>query len=522
MVRRASVRSMIIATTVLLIIGVLQVRTARAANVTCAQLQTALLNANDGDVLTLTQMCTGDNFTMATGVNITLRGAPGAGLDGTGATANPLLDGADVGATVIENLTFRDSAGAVNGGAIHISGNSVPKIRNNIFNSNSVSGSGGAVNVQSNAAGGTVAITNNRFGDGTAARANSALSGGALALSVNPADVTIANNRIVGNAGTDAWGGLIVFSNGPSSSLRITNNIVRENSAGGIGGGAGIFAWSDSTTMQGNTFADNLVLANTPGPNYQGGGAFVSFLGGTRTYSQSGNVFRNNRILGGDESTGGGQYLIAEAPSTLTSTNDRFVGNEILGIDGEGGGLSVEGNDDVDVVTFTGRNLVAAGNSIGTGGLGGGIYSGISCLAPCNTRLNLRNSTIVANTVGAGGSGTQLGAGVEDEVVLRNSIVFGAGPMISGFGTTTASFTDACSAGAPLPGTGNMCKNPRLVDGAAGNIHQTRRSPTREKGSNALVPANLTKDIDGDPRKIDSDGNGTRRVDMGADEARRR
>jgi hypothetical protein len=148
--------------------------------------------------------------------------------------------------------------------------------------------------------------------------------------------------------------------------------------------------------------------------------------------------------------------------------------------------------------------------------------------------LALCDATVAGNTVGAGASGPALAGSAFDTLSLANSIVYGngsnPGSEISGFtfpapstnpctGTGSGwpdavSFSDVCAGAGPMPGPGNICADPLLVNPAAGvgDVHETAISPTIDRGSNALVPPALTTDYEGDPRISDFS------VDMGADE----
>src|SRR5436190_690424 len=74
-----------------------------------------------------------------------------------------------------------------------------------------------------------------------------------------------------------------------------------------------------------------------------------------------------------------------------------------------------------------------------------------------------------------------------------------------------ASHDDACGPGV-LPGPGNICTNPLLVDPAHGNVHEKLLSPAIDAGANGEVAPGLTTDLDGDARVIGA------AVDIGADE----
>src|SRR4051812_19280335 len=130
---------------------------------TCAQLQAALNPAtiHTGDVITLTEMCHGQSFTLPnfdtpdsdptapdpdSYIRWTLNGMAGAGFDGDG-TVRPLV-GTDVHNLEIDDLTFTDgkAPGSGNGGAISIDGESGVIIRRSTFLRNrATTGRGGAV-----------------------------------------------------------------------------------------------------------------------------------------------------------------------------------------------------------------------------------------------------------------------------------------------------------------------------------------------------------------------------------------
>jgi hypothetical protein len=65
-------------------------------------------------------------------------------------------------------------------------------------------------------------------------------------------------------------------------------------------------------------------------------------------------------------------------------------------------------------------------------------------------------------------------------------------------------------------GTGNINADPLFVDAIGGNLRLSSGSPCIDKGSNAGVPSGITTDLDGNPRVLDGDSNGTVIVDMGA------
>jgi hypothetical protein len=73
----------------------------------------------------------------------------------------------------------------------------------------------------------------------------------------------------------------------------------------------------------------------------------------------------------------------------------------------------------------------------------------------------------------------------------------------------------APGSGTPLPGSGNICTDPKLNSSG----EETTPSPTIDKGSNSLVPAGLTTDFEGHSRVQPGVCGGAAIVDMGAFEA---
>ena len=92
--------------------------------------------------------------------------------------------------------------------------------------------------------------------------------------------------------------------------------------------------------------------------------------------------------------------------------------------------------------TFHGWLGVIADNHVGARGEGGGVYVGDAD----GTRLELSDTTVAGNTVGAGGSNPGLGGGGGgDHLQLFNSIVFNSPmPDIGGFSTIDGQYSDAC------------------------------------------------------------------------------
>jgi hypothetical protein len=516
--------------------------------VDCTGLQAALDASGPGDVIVLTAPCASQHFTLPTHA-ITLKAAsPGIGFDGTSG-GTPILTGNNVGETTIQGLSFKNgNSTASDGGAINITGTSAPHIVGNDFESNHTNGSGGAVSIVAAVGAATATVTGNTFG--TIASPNSAaLRGGGLGLFLTAGSATISGNNFVGNTVSGSGGGgAWIRKTAGTGTLTVTGNLFDGNHLDtGNGGGLLMDVLSSDIAITGNQFLENTIgPATLSSSNGHGGGlALLNNNGSAVAVSavQSGNLFDENLIKDtvGNESAGAGEWITG---TRVDSTSDRFISNTILGPDGEGAGVGVEGLFLFGTTFLVGElhasNLVADGNRVAAGGKGAGVYAGITdkcVMADCPSVLELNDSTVAGNCVDAGtGSAAPgiAGSGL-DTLTLRNSIVYNAQatlvcgtpaavPDVSGFTAPHLSVTatDLCSAaggGGPVAGAGNICADPLLSNPHFGGFAETAASPTIDAGNNSLVPSGLTLDAAGDARITDGNSDGVAVVDMGADES---
>jgi hypothetical protein len=498
-----------------------------AGPTTCENLQEAFNNAVPNETITLTELCTDSSFTLPQ-VPITLEGAPGAGFNRPSFSGGgTILSGSNVGATTIRNLSFRDGSGSpsTSGGAIYIDGDSSPTVTGNSFFSNN-SGEGGAVFIFApDTQGETVTIDHNIFGSTTAEEGNDAIAGSGGAMYVSVADdLVVDHNEFIQGYATGAGGGAYISVT--SASLLLEHNTFRGNKTNlSSGGGASLLVADGSASIHDNLFFGNSVDEGGNAERF-GGGLYVesTVAEASGPIALARNIYVNNTVdvPTGGVGGGGGAWMSGGA---FTSVDESYVGNQVIE-DGtrRGGGLGV-GRADTST-TFAAQNLVVAGNSVSAavpGGAGGGLFAlgdADGCTGAC-TAVTLFNSTIAGNSVGSGGTGGAAAAGALDvDLTANNSIVLGAGNEtdVAGFGATFDHSLACQNFGAAAPGVANICVDPQLVDAVEGNVHQKSTSPTRDKGSNALVPGALVTDIDGQARKLDGDLNGSVVVDIGADE----
>lgn len=97
--------------------------------------------------------------------------------------------------------------------------------------------------------------------------------------------------------------------------------------------------------------------------------------------------------------------------------------------------------------------------------------------------------------------------------IVTNCILRGDMPeeIYNNAGSLTVTYSDVQGG---FPGTGNIDADPCFADADSGNLHLSPGSPCIDTGDNSTVKK--ATDLDGNPRIMDGDGNGTAIVDMGA------
>jgi hypothetical protein len=344
-----------------------------------------------------------------------------------------------------------------------------------------VASTGGAgVTVLDGSALGTVVVMNAQAGESPTLRGftvrnglagpSSAYSGGGVKTSGGPA--VIEDNVITGNATCDGGGGI----DARSSEAVIRRNTISDNfqsgCSGGVGGGGVSIVGGGHVQL-----VDNVIQGNSHGAH---GGAVTLFSAGFPTIAR-------NRI----EGNSGGQ---------------------------QGGGLWIVNESDAQI-----ENNLILGNFASQGG---GVYWSI----PLSRGPALVNNTIVGN-LGSLGSALFAG-GFDASARVANNILSGAGGSVvecdSGYDSSppVVEFNDVLHTGAgqryggicgDMTGiNGNLSVDPVFVDPPGQDYHLSGASPLIDSGTNSGVPA---RDLDGEVRTVDGDGDGVPETDIGADEA---
>jgi len=241
--------------------------------------------------------------------------------------------------------------------------------------------------------------------------------------------------------------------------------------------GGGLYCQDSSPTVVGCTFSGNTA-------NY--GGGMASCYGWPTVINCT---FKSNS---GEE--GGGLYNFGWSP--ITVTNCTFISNSSE----YGGGVQNDGS----IAVLTNCLFIANTSTF----VGGGMY-------------NLGGIPTVTNCTFSGNSAAYQGGGMynySSNPTVTNCILWNDTPdEIHDYDAPSSSATVTYSdVQGGWSGTGNINLDPLFVDAIGGDLRLSSGSPCIDKGSNDGVPTGITTDLDGNPRVLDGDSNGTVIVDMGA------
>ena len=360
----------------------------------------------------------------------------------------------------LTNCSFEGNSANEGGGMFNVG--SSPTLTDCIFNDNSARDQGGAIYNTAGDTGYSSPTLDNCFFQG-----NSAASAGGAIRNEGSSSLTLAHCTFQGNSATTdycgsgqtqgatpSYGGAI--SSERDSSTSLTYCSFSENTAG-CRGGAIHLAFSSLTAV-----------------------SYCSF---------SGNSARN----------GGAIHSESSSP---TFANCSFVGNSASASDigpSTGGAVSMRGApSDVFV------NCLFQGNSAANGG-------GLSIPSTGNS-VALYNCTLTGNTA------SNLGGGAYGGTFYNCIFYFNSAPLganYHGDGNNPISLNYSCTTPLPTNGVGNITNAPLFVDTDGwSDLHLRYGSPGIDAGTN--LSALLTTDLDGNPRPLDGDGDGTSAFDMGA------
>ncbi len=308
----------------------------------------------------------------------------------------------------------------------------------------------------------------------------------------------------------------------------VANGFLQTSSGRNYGGG--IHINGASPTIRGSRITSNVL--DGPYWNY-GAGIYVAGSGANPLIAS--NVVDANEARNGSWNYGAGIYIGSGASAEI-------VGNQILknknhspanasGNRGYGAGIHVDGSA-VIACNFIVENL----NQTSSWNYGAGIRVGSS-----SSTILVLNNTIARNvctggtwTYGAGfyteasANVTLVGNLVAQNTVSSSSFVSGGGlarSSATGTGTVFLDYNDVWNnTGGDFvnltKGKNSTSQDPKFVSGQ--DYHLTKTSPCVDASPAGHLPASVSIDVDGDPRRIDGNLDGGSQggavLDMGADE----
>jgi parallel beta-helix repeat protein len=310
------------------------------------------------------------------------------------------------------------------------------------------------------------------------------------------------------NAAANDWGVLVAdgtYTGTGNKDLDFEGKAIYLKSVGGAenciidceNSGRGFYFHSGETAF---AVIEGFTIRNGNAANLCGSGVFCDSSSPTIANCTIANNTAINR--------GGGVYCYYSSPIISNCTiKENTATNQW------GGGISCYTSSNPTIA-----NCRIAGNTARWGG-------GIDCY--------LSSSPTIANCTIANNTATYRGGGIESDnsnPMLNNTILWGnsaasLGNQIYTYNSSanvTLNYCDYANGANDVAGAGtvtpNNCINldPLFVDAANEDYHLQSGSPCIDAGDNSLVPAEITVDLDGNPRIVNGDNDGTATIDLGA------
>lgn len=486
---------------------------------TCGTVSAVVTNAEPGDTVTLSGLCSDTAVTIDD--DLTLRGDPSDGTDGfenvpeVAAVRLSRFD-ADDPEVRIQDLVFRGGDAFMgSGGAISVDGCFDLTVERSTFTGNHAGADGGAIAARFSCLEaslminrGSLTIIDSVFGGAAPADANTAgRRGGAIALTADGATLEISGSTFQGNR-AGASGGAVALEDETAQSMS-------------VGG---------RTTVTDSAFVDNVGgTAAATGDTVTGGALSLTTtaLGaGPGWVTLTGNDFTGNRLDSVNDPAGivqeGGAVAVRRASGVgvqgiaLLESNT-FTANRTAESGGRGGALAISG---WDLTSY--RDAFVENRVGGSGGGGGAVWVASQLFAPtpADATARIYGATMLRNGVPADGSGAALrvtetpdGTPTADAgaVVRQSTIVGSTGPESGVHGSTGTSVSlensivhgPGAAPGGDISGTTTATSS--NVDGTDPGLtadgHETAASPGVNGGSTAgasLFPGQVAPALDVD------------------------
>ena len=312
-------------------------------------------------------------------------------------------------------------------------------------------------------------------------------AGAAFNFASDETEESIVDNFTIKNGKAHTGGAVYCESSSPS----IVNCVFssnRGNNSGGV-----IYCSAGSPLIVNCTFSDNSAAGN--------GGAILCENSGNPVIGKC--VFSGNSTSG----HGGAIYCSSSSPTVIGCT---FTGNSTKW---RGGAIRCYSSSHPTIV-----NCLFSGNSADTG-------AALCCwLSSSPTVVNCTFSDNSARKGGAIECESFSNPILNNCILWRNSASGGGNEIYAAVGcTVTLNYCCVDNRTGDHGGSGtindsNNClhRSPQFVNAANSNYHLKPTSPCIDAGDDSLLPSAINRDLDGNPRIVDGNNDGTPAVDIGA------
>ncbi len=466
----------------------------------CQTISYALIElAKNGDLLLIAEGTYTENLSIGN-ISVTLRGGYSGG-DWTSHTGQTVINGNDVDRTLViaasnallEHLTItggRAPSGQCWGGGVWVTGGNVT-IRSSTITGNSSDCGGGGIEVNDDDGPAHLLLVDSTVSD------NIGGEKGGLQVYGNRASAEVWNVTFIGNVAGDTGGGIAVNQ---GASLRIKESSFISNTAARGGGGVAVEAGSQAHVT------DVVFKGNR-----------ASSGGGIAVHNRASVYITRTRVIANSAGSSGGGISADDA--ILNVSKGRVRNNNAP--DGRNSEIDVGGSSKVNIVDSViaensagdhgGAATVGFGtslNMVGTLVVGNSATSGNANVLATSGEVTVLNSTISDNNP-QGAQAVILWSG---NLTITNSILWGNALSLQGDPPCPTCFTVMYSdIQGGWPGVGNINADPLFV--GTGDYRLRAGSPAVDAGTNVGAPDH---DLDGYPRPVDGDNDGTATTDMGA------
>jgi hypothetical protein len=332
------------------------------------------------------------------------------------------------------------------------------------------------------------------------------------------------SNTVLDGGGS---GRVLYLHNSNGGDMFLEGFTLQNGDTSGEGGGIWAFASSESGTAGNITLTNNIIIGNTS--EEHGGGVYSR---SSSVVGMSGDVILINNIITGNRASlhGGGVNSFSGSyygtSGDVILTNNTITGNTSAGNvanPGGGGVLAWSSSSSGTAANIILTNNIVRGNSADEGG--GVLAYSFSATSGTPGSVILTNNTVTGNTANEGGGVRLEMINMNNVIDVYNNIIWGNTASLGadiyleeGFGTATGYNNDYSDMSGSWDNSGgNIDENPLFIDADHGNYHLRSISPCIDAGTNAALEL-PSADLEGDPRIVDGDDDGTETVDMGADE----